>query len=57
MMAHAAPRNRNRGWRLSRRGQIFLLFVLYTLGALQAVIITMGFARMIWAIWTALGVN
>lgn len=55
MMAHAAPRNRN--WRLSKRGQIFLLRALYILGALQSIIILLGFVRMIWTIWTALGVN
>lgn len=55
MKAHTAPRKRSR--RLSRRGQIFLLLVLYILGALQSIIILMGFVRMIWTIWTALGVN
>lgn len=55
MMAHAAPRNRNR--RLSRRGQILLLRVLYILGALQSTIILIGFVRIIWTVWTALGVN
>lgn len=54
-MTHAAPRNRR--WRLSRRGQIFLLSVLYILGALQALIITLGFVQMIWTVWTALGAN
>lgn len=55
MKAHTAPRNRSR--RLSRRGQIILLFVLYILGAFHAIIITIGFVRIIWAIWTALGVS
>ena len=57
MMAHAAPRNRNRNRRLSRRGQILLLRVLYILGALQSTIILIGFVRIIWTVWTALGVN
>lgn len=55
MKAHTAPRNRSR--RRSKRGQTLLLLVLYILGTLQAIIITIGFVRMIWAVWTALGVN
>lgn len=55
MMAHAAPRNRNR--RRHRWGQIFLALAIYTIAALQSLILVLGLVYVVWAIWTALGVN
>lgn len=57
MMAHAAPRNRNRNRRLPRWGQIFFTLVVYTLAALQSLILVLGLVYVVWTVWTALGVN
>lgn len=55
MMAHAAPRNRRR--RLSKWGWIILTLAVYTVAAIQALIMVLGFVYVVWTIWTALGVN
>ena len=55
MMTHAAPRNRS--WRRPRWGQIFLALAVYSIGALLSLLTTLGFVGLVWAAWTALGVN